>query len=117
MATPARAEAAAILPVFLMNSRREVWLFGFSFIGHIFLTLMDWCQFKKIPPFRWPHKGANNCHQQHTPTPRPSGARGGRDPPVQIIPVARCGCGHSNAGDTAPAPAGLFAGAIVGCGV
>src|SRR3989442_15294525 len=45
MATPASAEAAAILPVLLINSRREVgWV---SFIGVIFLTLTQRCQFKK----------------------------------------------------------------------
>src|SRR5438552_18289311 len=49
IATPARADAAAILPVFLMNSRREVRLWGFSFIGHIFWTAGNKCQFKKFP--------------------------------------------------------------------
>src|SRR5947207_9628686 len=49
IATPARADAAAILPVFLMNSRREVRLWGFSFIGHIFWTARNKCQFKKFP--------------------------------------------------------------------
>src|SRR6266536_5036299 len=50
MATPAKADAAAILPVFLMNSRREEresWESWFWFIGDIFLTLRDGCQFKK----------------------------------------------------------------------
>src|SRR5258705_10051351 len=46
-ATPARADAAAILPVFLMNSRREVKESWVWFIGDIFLTLSDDCQFKK----------------------------------------------------------------------
>src|SRR6266850_15255 len=47
MATPARADTAAILPVFLMNSRREVRESWVSFIGDIFLTLPERCQFKK----------------------------------------------------------------------
>src|SRR6266571_6641685 len=50
MATPARAEAAASLPVFLIKSRREVWLFWVSFIGDIFWTLTNRCQFKKAAP-------------------------------------------------------------------
>src|SRR6266516_3190719 len=52
MATPARADAAAILPVFLMNSRREVRESWVWFIGDIFLTLSDDCQFKKFSPRR-----------------------------------------------------------------
>src|SRR5438105_4374673 len=47
MATPARAEAAASLPVFLIKSRREVRLFGVSFMADIFWTLNNRCQFKK----------------------------------------------------------------------
>src|SRR3989442_15901322 len=50
MATPARADAAAILPVFLMNSRREVRESWVWFIGDIFLTLPERCQFKKSSP-------------------------------------------------------------------
>src|SRR5439155_4247143 len=46
IATPARADAAAILPVFLMNSRREERESWFWFIGDMFLTLRDRCQFK-----------------------------------------------------------------------
>src|ERR1051326_4993643 len=52
-ATPARAEAAASLPVFLINSRREVGEvgeMGFSFIGDIFWTAPEPCQFKKFRP-------------------------------------------------------------------
>src|SRR5437879_11244420 len=47
IATPARADAAAILPVFLINSRREERESWFWFIGDMFLTLRDRCQFKK----------------------------------------------------------------------
>src|SRR5438034_5257168 len=47
MATPARAEAAAILPVFLMNSRRELRVLGVSFMGDIFSMFTNRCQFKK----------------------------------------------------------------------
>src|SRR5204862_2445063 len=46
MATPARAEAAAILPVFLMNSRRELRVLGVSFMGDIFSMFTNRCQFK-----------------------------------------------------------------------
>src|SRR5438093_9191639 len=54
MATPARVEAAASLPVFLIKSRRKVRFFGFSFIGDIFWTLTNRCQFKKAaPPASW----------------------------------------------------------------
>src|SRR5712671_696522 len=48
MATPARAEAAAILPVFLINSRREVWIFEVWFIGDILATFQSGCQFRKF---------------------------------------------------------------------
>src|SRR5436189_5687025 len=47
MATPARADAAANLPVLLINSRREVRESWCGFIGSIFLTLPEGCQFKK----------------------------------------------------------------------
>src|SRR6059058_5075772 len=47
MTTPAKAEAAASLPVFLINSRREVRLSGVSFINDIFSTSVNRCQFKK----------------------------------------------------------------------
>src|SRR5438128_1940078 len=47
MVTPAKAEAAASLPVFLINSRREVRLSGVSFINDIFWTSVNRCQFKK----------------------------------------------------------------------
>src|SRR5437016_4416855 len=50
MATPARAEAAAILPELLINSRREVRLVGLWFIGYIFSTQTSGCQFEKSGP-------------------------------------------------------------------
>src|SRR6267378_2610550 len=50
MATPARADAAANLPVLLINSRREVRESWFGFIGSIFLTLPDGWQIKKWWP-------------------------------------------------------------------
>src|SRR5438309_6656476 len=50
MAAPARAETAAILPVLLINSRREVRLVGLWFIGYIFWTQTSACQFEKSAP-------------------------------------------------------------------
>src|SRR5437867_10482898 len=46
-ATPAKAEAAANRPVFFRKSRRDVRLSWDSFIGHIFLTEPNRCQFNK----------------------------------------------------------------------
>src|SRR5947209_4039778 len=46
MATPARAEAAAMRPVVLIKSRRVLRELEVSFIISIFLTLMPRCQFK-----------------------------------------------------------------------
>src|SRR6185503_12126692 len=71
MTTPAKADAAAILPVFLMNSRRELRESWVWFIGDIFLTLPDGCQFKKSirisfvqtkSPYRVSRKG-HSCAQ------------------------------------------------------
>src|SRR5947199_2026189 len=56
MATPARAEAAAILPELLINSRREVRLVGLWFIGYIFSTQTSGCQFEKSGPAHQSHQ-------------------------------------------------------------
>src|SRR6266511_1150972 len=45
--TPARADTAASLPVFLMKLRREVTWLGASFIIGMFQTEQARCQFKK----------------------------------------------------------------------
>src|SRR2546427_548339 len=78
MVAPARAETAAILPVLLINSRREVRLVGLWFIGYIFSTQTSGCQFEKSTPPAQPRADWIVPPSWKPPAPSPCEARAGR---------------------------------------